>query len=135
MSEYKLDGYIQSLVLDDVLEVNIETSAFCPSEETTLVSTASTQYNTALKSELMANGFYVKPDTDGDLWVITRRAYVRNNNSLTGLIPVNLNGKAGVWEPVLVVKVFPKSNTNTTTDSEGSNWDSAASNICVGISR
>lgn len=130
---YKLDGVIQSLVCDDVIERNIETTEFCPATDSELND--GTQFNTALKNELMANGFYVKPDTDGDLWVITRRAYVRNKSSFTGINPVNLNGKAGVWEPVLVVKVYPKTNTNTTTDAEGSNWDSASSNITIGISR
>ena len=102
MRDYKLDGVIQSLIVDDIIERNIETDDFCPDTDSDLVHGASTQYNTALASEMMANGFYVKPDTDGDLFVITRRAYVRNKNSFDGLSPVNLNGKAGVWEPVLV---------------------------------
>lgn len=135
MSGYKLDGIVASLILDDVLERDITTLDFCPLTDAEMDD--GTEKMTALKNELMWNGFYVKPDTDGDLFVITRRAYHNNNKSFTGLQAVNLNGKAGVWEPVLVVKVFSQMSAATTTDSEGEVWssNSASANICIGISR
>jgi len=135
MSEYRSSGRVASLILDDVYERDITILDFCPLTDS--VFNDGTAKNTALRDQMMRNGFYVKPNTDGDLYVITVKAYEDNKFSFTGLQAVNLNGKAGVWEPVLVVKVFSQMASTTTTDSEGEVWfsNSASDFINIGLSR
>ena len=72
------------------------------------------------------DGFYVRPTTDGVLYVITYHQYLKNKKSVTGLVPVKLNAKDGVWELTKVVKVF--------AHNDGT-YASATSDINIAISK
>lgn len=81
--------------------------------------------NAAQISDLWG-GFFVRPDADGALYVITLAQYEDNGFSLTGLVPVQLMALTGVYEYTRVVKVYAHDDATYT---------SAASNINVSISK
>jgi hypothetical protein len=72
------------------------------------------------------NGFFVRPDADGALYVITLRQYENNKKSVTGLVPTHLRASANQWEFIPVVKVF--------AHNDGT-YASAASNINIAIAK
>lgn len=72
------------------------------------------------------NGFFVRPNADGALYVITLSQYEDNKKSLTGLVPVKLYGKDSIWEYQPVVKVYA-ANDGT--------YPSIATSINIAISK
>jgi len=56
------------------------------------------------------NGFIVRPDTDGAIYMITHEQYTRNHKSLTGLVPRKFLGLASTWIECPVVKVYAKND-------------------------
>lgn len=114
---YGKDGVMTSLIVDDVYIRSIATADYNPASDTTAL-------NAAQIGALLTNGFYVKPNVDGNLYVITLRQYKNNKNSITGLTPINIGPVvAGFYEPVPVVLV--KANNDGT-------YPSASTSINVG---
>jgi hypothetical protein len=83
------------------------------------------------------NGFLVRPETTGDLYVVTWRQLenaMRGEETranivtiLAGLVPKAYDGVAHQWCEVPVVKVFG-------TDGDGSgHYESASDNVRIGI--
>jgi len=62
------------------------------------------------KGKYSRNGFLVRPDTDGALYGITYDQYIRNNKSLTSLIPQKFLGLANTWIECPFVKIFANSD-------------------------
>ena len=116
MKGFVPSGAMRSVIADDVYVRSIATTDYAP-------VTADTALNAAEIGALKDNGFYVKPDTDGALYVITLAQYKKNKNSITGLTPVDIGGLAGFYEPVPVVLVKAKNDAT---------YASASTNIRVG---
>jgi hypothetical protein len=67
-----------------------------------------TEMNDSTKGKYSRNGFLIRPDTDGAIWVITHEQYVRNHKSFTGLVPRKFLGLANTWIECPVVRVHCK---------------------------
>lgn len=114
-------GLAPSFWFDEIYDRSIATADYYPGCATDVTAT----WSDARIGDFW-RGFYVRPDTDGALYVITLRQYEDNKNRVTSLVPVKLFATANQWELIPVVKVFAK-NDGT--------YPSAASNINIAISK
>lgn len=141
MPLHQTAGYATPLFVDDTWTEDIDGDAFDP---IVTLHDIDHVHPTEMTEEHAAalyakNGFLVRPNADGDLYVITWRQLhnypgIRSNSTLAekqaaiALIePRKINGKDGQWVECSVVKVFG-------TDGDGTpHYVSEATEIQVGI--
>jgi len=102
-------GAVIPFFVDDFFAIDLSGDAFDPI--TTLHDaefvhpTEMTEYHA--EAQYAKNGFLVRPNADGDLYVITRRQWENSRRaSLATLEPKKFNGKGGAWLECPVVKVM-----------------------------
>lgn len=92
------DGTAVPFLVDDIEYHAIATEDFSPSEDASLTASEIGKY--------MDKGFLVWPHADGNLYGITWRQYIANNESVTGLIPQLITVSANGWVECRFVKVL-----------------------------
>lgn len=139
MQIHQTAGYATPLFVDDTWTEDITTDAFDPivtlHDIDHVHATEMTEPHAA--AYYAKNGFLVRPNADGDLWVVTWRQLqnvVRSNATfdekqaaLPDIEPRRINGKDGQWLECSVVKVFGGDGDRT------GHYASVATEIQIGI--
>jgi hypothetical protein len=99
--------------VDYFLYKSVATEDFSPTEDPSLSAVEIGLY--------VEKGFIVRPDADGDVYGITLYAYLRNNKSLTGLIPQKFLGSQNQWVECRFIKIYPSNDTNYKTTATAIN--------------
>ena len=86
-------GYAVPFILRDIESQDISSAAYSPTADTPKLD------------KYCKHGFFVMPDEDLTLEIISWDAYNRNNDTVSGLTPVSVFCSAGQWLACPVVYV------------------------------
>lgn len=92
--------------VDDCETQSISGVDFSPAEDASLTEAQRSKY---------LNGFYVAPNADDYLYVVSWRQYHANGDSVNGLSPQKIYSKEKDFFPMRVVKVFANDTSGYTT--------------------